>query len=83
MEHYGSGYSNWGNLLFEVIDDFKEINVVSMNLPTEDYITLISEKSLVSYHNEIPMTSSYTKPGIYICHKGTCQAPLSEVPNKI
>ena len=82
MEHYGSGYSNWGNLLFEVIDDFKEINVVSMNLPTEDFLTLISEKSLVSYHNEIPMTSSYTKPGIYICHKGTCQASLSEVPKE-
>ena len=80
MEHYGSGYSNWGNLLFEVMDDFKEVNIVSMHLPMKDYLPLISEKSLVSYHTEIPMTTSYTKSGIYICHKGTCQAPLSAVP---
>ncbi len=80
MEHYGSGYSNWGNLLFEVLNEFIEINVVSMNLSVKDIIPLISDKSLVSYHNEIPMTSTYSNAGIYICHKGTCQAPLSEMP---
>lgn len=83
MEHYGSGYSNWGNLLFEVIDDYREINVVSMNLTTEAFLPLISSKSLVSYHREVPMTSSYSTPGIYICHNGTCQAPLSEVPKEV
>ncbi len=75
MEYYGSGYSNWGQLLIEILNNTIEINVVGIDLNREQILPFIQENVVISYHQEIPMTMNYEKKGIYICHKGRCLAP--------
>jgi uncharacterized protein YyaL (SSP411 family) len=74
MEYYGSGYSNWGQLFIEILNDTIEINVVGIDLNREQILPFIQENVVISYHQEIPMTMNYEKKGIYICHKGRCLA---------
>ena len=75
MEFYGSGYSNWGQLLLEILGETVEINVIDMDFEREQILPFIQENVIISYHREIPMSIHYEKQGIYICHKGRCLAP--------
>jgi hypothetical protein len=75
MEFYGSGYSNWGQLLLEILEETVEINVIDMDFEREEILPFIQENVIISYHREIPMSIHYEKQGIYICHKGRCLAP--------
>jgi uncharacterized protein YyaL (SSP411 family) len=79
MELYGSGYSNWGLLLIDILEEPIEINVVGMKLERTDYLKLIGDRSIVSFHQEIPMTEAYKNPGIYFCSKGTCFEPKNNL----
>ncbi len=79
MELYGSGYSNWGLLLIDILEEPIEINVVGMKLERTDYLKLIGDRSIVSFHQEIPMTEAYKNQGIYICSKGTCYEPKNNL----
>ncbi|MBM3184841.1 MAG: thioredoxin domain-containing protein [Bacteroidetes bacterium] len=75
MEYYGSGYSNWGQLLLEILNEPIEINLVDMEFEREEILPFIGENVVISYHREVPMSINYEKQGIYICHKGRCLAP--------
>jgi hypothetical protein len=75
MEFYGSGYSNWGQLLLEILNEPIEINVVDINFEREQILPFIQENTVISYHTVVPMSIHYEKQGIYICHKGRCLAP--------
>jgi hypothetical protein len=78
MEFYGSGYSNWGQLLLEILEESVEINVIDMDFKREEISPFIQENVVISYHREIPMSINYEKQGIYICHKGRCLAPEAD-----
>ena len=75
MEFYGSGYSNWGQLLLDILEETVEINVIDMDFEREEILPFLQENVVISFHKEIPMTKIYEKQGIYICHKGRCLAP--------
>jgi hypothetical protein len=79
MEYYGSGYSNWGQLLIEILNDTIEINVVGIDLNREQILPFIQDNVVISFHRETPMSMSYEKKGIYICHKGRCLAPEQDM----
>jgi uncharacterized protein YyaL (SSP411 family) len=79
MEFYGSGYSNWGQLLLEILEEPIEINVVEMKFEREQILPFIRENVVLSFHKEISMSRNYDKQGIYICHKGRCLAPEQDM----
>ena len=79
MEFYGSGYSNWGQLLLEILEEPIEINVVEMKFEREQILPFIQENVVLSFHKEISMSRNYDKQGIYICHKGRCLAPEQDM----
>ncbi len=83
MEFYGSGYSNWGKLLIEILEETIEINVVQMNFEREQILSFIQENTMISFHREVPMSANYEKQGIYICHKGRCLAPEEDFEGAI
>jgi len=73
METYGSGYSNWAKLLLEMNQGLIEVHL--LNVQSNEVITW-PENCLISYHKEIPMSTSYST-GIFVCAKGTCYPALS------
>ena len=74
MEYYGSGYSNWGQLLLEILNETIEISLINMEFERDQILPFIQENTVVSYHREVPISANYEKQGIYICHKGRCLA---------
>jgi uncharacterized protein YyaL (SSP411 family) len=82
METYGSGYSNWAQLLLEMNQGLTEVHI--MEVQTSEIVTW-PENTLLSFHKELPMSASYAL-GIFVCAKGTCYPKLStliEVKNLI
>ena len=73
METYGSGYSNWAKLLLDMNQGLIEVHL--LNVQSNEVITW-PENCLISYHKEIPMSTSYST-GIFVCAKGTCYPGLS------
>jgi uncharacterized protein YyaL (SSP411 family) len=73
METYGSGYSNWAQLLLEMSQGFTEVHLIEVT--SNEHVTW-PVNSLISYHTEVPMSASYS-PGIFVCAKGTCYPALS------
>jgi len=73
METYGSGYSNWAKLLLEMNQGLIEVHL--LNVQSNEVINW-PENCLISYHKEIPMSTSYST-GIFVCAKGTCYPALS------
>ncbi len=83
MEHYGSGYSNWSNLLLDFCADFKEITVVG-----PDYVKILAEiqrefrpLTLLTAGNPVKLpvgAGKGEKEGtwIYVCREGICEAPV-------
>ncbi len=80
MEQYGSSYSNWGILLLTMQTGFIEIVIVDDGtLELKELLDLKRNETLVAYHNKLPIAKDYKEPGIYICYKGTCYAPMKTV----
>jgi uncharacterized protein YyaL (SSP411 family) len=73
METYGSGYSNWAQLLLEMSQGFTEVHLIGIT--SNESITW-PDNCLISYHTEVPMSASYS-PGIFVCAKGTCYPALT------
>lgn len=73
METYGSGYSNWAQLLLEMNQGLVEVHL--MEAETSEIVTW-PENTLLSFHKELPMSASYAR-GIFVCAKGTCYPALS------
>jgi len=73
METYGSGYSNWAQLLLEMSKGFTEVHLIGIT--SNESITW-PDNCLISYHTEVPMSASYSS-GIFVCAKGTCYPSLT------
>jgi uncharacterized protein YyaL (SSP411 family) len=73
METYGSGYSNWAQLLLEMSQGFTEVHLIGIT--SNESITW-PDNCLISYHTEVPMSASYSA-GIFVCAKGTCYPALT------
>ena len=79
MEQYGSGFSNWGLLLLRMINGLTEINSIGKNTINSDSIsTILNQYTLVSYHQELPISKEYKNDGVYVCTKGICHPVISE-----
>ena len=79
MEQYGSGYSNWGLLLLRMINGLTEINSIgTKNINSESISTILNHHTLVSYHQELPISREYKKDGVYVCSKGICHPQITE-----
>jgi uncharacterized protein YyaL (SSP411 family) len=72
METYGSGYSNWAQLLLEMSQGLTEVHLIEHS--SKEQITW-PMNCLISYHTEVPMSASYSS-GIFVCAKGTCYPAL-------
>ncbi len=83
MEYYGSGYSNWGQLLIDILNDPIEINLIGIDFSREQIIPFIQDNVVISFHRDFPMSMNYEKKGIYICHKGSCFAPEQEISDAL
>jgi uncharacterized protein YyaL (SSP411 family) len=73
METYGSGYSNWAQLLLEMNQGMVEVHL--MEVQSSETVSWPGNV-LLSYHQEIPMSASYAT-GIFVCAKGTCYPALT------
>jgi uncharacterized protein YyaL (SSP411 family) len=73
METYGSGYSNWAQLLLEMNQGLVEVHL--MEVQSSETVSWPGN-ALLSYHQEIPMSASYAT-GIFVCGKGTCYPALT------
>ena len=73
METYGSGYSNWAQLLLEMNQGMVEVHL--MEVQSSETVSWPGN-ALLSYHQEIPMSASYAT-GIFVCGKGTCYPALT------
>lgn len=79
MEQYGAAYSNWGLLLLRMINGLTEINIIGKNTINSDSIsTILNQYTLVSYHQELPISKEYKNDGVYVCTKGICHPVISE-----
>lgn len=76
MEQYGSGYSNWGLLLLQILQKTKEI--VAIGYTPKDFLTVFSPENLLCYHDSIPQAKGHGK-GIYVCTDGACLPPVESV----
>ena len=76
MEQYGSGYSNWGLLLLQILQKTKEI--VAIGYAPQDFLMVFSPENLLSYHDSIPQAQGHDK-GIYVCTDGACLPPVESV----
>jgi uncharacterized protein YyaL (SSP411 family) len=72
METYGSGYSNWAQLLLEMSQGMTEVHLIEHS--SKEQITW-PMNCLISYHTEVPMSASYSS-GIFVCAEGTCYPAL-------
>jgi uncharacterized protein YyaL (SSP411 family) len=61
MEFYGSGYSNWGQLLIDILEETVEINVIDMDFEREQILPFIQENVVLSYHPVRFLCLSITK----------------------
>ena len=79
METYGSGYSNWGLLLFRQLYPEKHWHVLNNTAPTEVFQATKQADCLLSYHQSLPCSELYTVGAISVCEFGSCQRPVQTV----
>lgn len=81
MEHYGSGYSNWANVMLHFIQPFAEICITG-----PDWKTNLAQVSKTYQPNAVfaggkagslPLLENRVSSGnqIFVCHSNTCLAP--------
>ena len=79
METYGSGYSNWGLLLFRQLYPEKHWHVLNSAAPMEVFQATKQIDCLLSYHQSLPCSEIYTVGAISVCEFGSCQRPVQTV----
>jgi uncharacterized protein len=79
METYGSGYSNWGLLLFRQLYPEKHWHVLNNTAPMEVFQATKQTDCLLSYHQSLPCSKIYTADAISVCEFGSCQRPVQTV----
>jgi uncharacterized protein YyaL (SSP411 family) len=79
METYGSGYSNWGLLLFRQLYPEKHWHVLNNTAPMEVFQATKQIDCLLSYHQSLPCSKIYTADAISVCEFGSCQRPVQTV----
>lgn len=79
METYGSGYSNWGLLLFRQLYPEKHWHVLNNTAPMEVFQATKQTDCLLSYHQSLPCSELYTVGAISVCEFGSCQRPVQTV----
>ena len=79
MEAYGSGYSNWGLLLFKYIEHPKQWHVLNGASSFEVFRKTQKVPCLLSYHEELPISKGYTPNKISVCIHGACFAPVDQI----
>lgn len=78
METYGSGYSNWGLLLLEMLTPRTEWHVLNEVAPFEA-AQRIPEPRFISYHQGNACSALYPKGAISVCTFGACHAPVQSL----
>ena len=90
MEMYGSGYSNWGSLLLNSVNDYYHVSIIGieslkMNLNLrKNYLPHV----LFAGGNdlELPVLADKkidNETIIYVCYDGTCLAPVKNIEEVI
>jgi uncharacterized protein YyaL (SSP411 family) len=79
METYGSGYSNWGLLLFRQLYPEKHWHVLNNTAPMEVFQATKLIDCLLSYHQSLPCSKIYTNSAISVCEFGSCHRPVQTV----
>jgi uncharacterized protein YyaL (SSP411 family) len=79
MEAYGSGYSNWGLLLFKYFEQPKQWHVLNGASSFEVFRKTQQIPCLISYHEELPLSKGYTTNKISVCVHGACFAPVDQI----
>ena len=79
MEAYGSGYSNWGLLLFKYFEQPKQWHVLNGASSVEVFRKTQQIPCLISYHEELPISKGYTPNKISVCVHGACFAPVDQI----
>ncbi len=79
METYGSGYSNWGLLLFRQLYPEKHWHVLNNTAPMEVFQATKQIDCMLSYHQSLPCSKIYTADAISVCEFGSCQRPVQTV----
>jgi hypothetical protein len=79
MEAYGSGYSNWGLLLFKYFEQPKQWHVLNGASSVEVFRKTQQIPCLISYHEELPLSIGYTPNKISVCVHGACFAPVDQI----
>lgn len=87
MPTYGSGYSNWGNLMLKQVAPFYEIAIVGADA-LQMALTIqegYQPNSLVlgsTKESELPLLKNKTIEGqttIYVCQNKSCQLPTTDI----
>jgi len=79
MSKFPTSYSNWFLLYFKFVNGITEISVGSDNAEnSRDIHRLMYPLRLISYHQEIPMSSEFDK-GIYVCTENTCWPKINSI----
>jgi len=79
INKYPNGYLNWMALYYRLFVGIKEIHVLTSDMPAKaDLSAIIRSNRVVSYHQEIPMSSAYKETGIYLCENKVC---LPKIPS--
>lgn len=79
MEAYGSGYSNWGLLLFQYLDQPKHWHVLNGLSPLEVFKETAGRNCMLSYHEELPLSQHYTPNAISVCEYGVCHPVVQSI----
>lgn len=85
MEHYGSGYSNWANVMLHFIQPFAEVSITGPNW--KENLAAISSHYLPNVifaggkSGTLPMLNNKfsEKDQIFVCHGTVCEAPENDV----
>lgn len=91
IQDYGSGYSNWLDLMLNYTNPFYEIAVVGTNASakiSELNKTYIPNKLIAGSvsENNLPLLENRYNPDetlIYVCENNACKLPVSEVDDAI
>jgi uncharacterized protein YyaL (SSP411 family) len=78
METYGSGYSNWGLLLLEMLAPRTEWHLLN-NVEPLEAARRIPAPRFISYHPNNACSALYQKGAISVCTFGACHAPVQNL----
>jgi hypothetical protein len=87
LEHYGSGYSNWGCLALHLAWPFREVAIVGNNV--NEKLLSLCKHSLTNTilavsrdGSHLPLTANRYVPGetvVYVCESNVCKLPVKTI----